>query len=81
MTGRDLIVYILQNGLENEEIFKDGKFIGLKTVCEVAEELNVGVETVRAWCKLHMIEHISAGYIDYLIPGNYKNPLEKTNDK
>ena len=28
MTGRDLIVYILSNNLENEEVFKDGKFIG-----------------------------------------------------
>ena len=28
MTGRELILYILQNGLENEEVFKDGIFVG-----------------------------------------------------
>lgn len=76
MTGRDLIIYILQNGLENEPVFKDGKFIGFKTITEVAEELNVGAETVKAWCKLNMIEHVKVSE-GYLIPGNYKNPLEK----
>ena len=30
MTGRDLIIYILTNNLENEFVFKDGKFIGSK---------------------------------------------------
>lgn len=76
MTGRELIIYILQNGLENEEVIKDGKFIGFKTMEEVAEELIVGAETVRVWCKLHMIEHVKVGDT-YLIPGNYTNPLEK----
>lgn len=78
MTGRDLIIYILQNGLEDESVFKDGKFIGFKTITEVAEELNVGVETVKVWCKLNMIEHVKVDYVDtYLIPDNYENPLEK----
>ena len=31
MTGRELIVYILENGLENEPIFKNGKPIGFIT--------------------------------------------------
>lgn len=49
MTGRDLIVYILSNNLENEEVFKDGKFLGFITVGEAAVKLNVGVSTIYAW--------------------------------
>lgn len=55
MTGRDLIVYILSNGLENEQVFKDGTFIGFITESEVAEKLGVGIATVHAW--------ISEGYL------------------
>lgn len=75
MTGRDLIIYILSNGLENEPVFKDDKFIGFKTACEFAEETNVGVETVRTWWKLNMIP----GFVvegKLYIPGNTESPLK-----
>ena len=36
MTGRELIVYILQNHLEDEPIVNDGKILGLLTVEEAA---------------------------------------------
>lgn len=49
MTGRDLILYILSNGLEEEPVFKDGKFIGFVTMSEAAERNNVGVATVATW--------------------------------
>lgn len=80
MTGRELILYILENGLENEPIFSDGKFIGFKTAYEVAEELSVGIATVDAWCKLGMLPFVQFGTV-YLIPGNYKSPMEKQNEK
>lgn len=46
MTGRDLIIYILANGLEDEEVFQDGKFIGFVTAGEAAAKLGVGVATI-----------------------------------
>lgn len=46
MTGRELILYILSNGLEDEEVFKDGKFIGFLTAGEAAAKMNVGVATI-----------------------------------
>lgn len=49
MTGRDLILYILSNNLENEPVFKDGKFIGFITAGEAAERMNVGVATIYVW--------------------------------
>lgn len=75
MTGRDLIVYILENGLENEPVFKDGKIIGFKTETEVAKELGVGIATVHTWCMLDMIQHVLIGD-KFLIPGNHKSPMK-----
>lgn len=46
MTGRELILYILSNNLEDEEVFKDGKFIGFLTAGEAAEKMNVGIATI-----------------------------------
>ena len=52
MTGRDLIIYILKNGLEDKEIFKDGKINGFLTLEEAAAKLNVGTATVLLWYAL-----------------------------
>ena len=49
MTGRDLIIYILSNGLEDEPVFKNGKFIGFLTDAEAAAKMNVGTATIWAW--------------------------------
>lgn len=56
MTGRDLIVYILQNHLEDEEVFKDGKFIGFLTAKEAAVKFGVSKPTIFAWLTLGMLE-------------------------
>ena len=52
MTGRDLIIYILENHLEDEELFKDGKIPGLLTYEEAAVKFGVGVETIKLWLVL-----------------------------
>lgn len=53
MTGKELILYILQNNLENTVVLEDGFFIGFMTEEEAAAKFNVGVATIRAWyyCK------------------------------
>ena len=71
MTGRELIVYILENHLEDEPVFKDGRFVGFLTVGEVAEIMNVGPLTVRTWAALDRIEYISDGG-HMFIPANFK---------
>lgn len=58
MTGRDLILYILANHLEDEDIFAGGKFVGLYTVSEYASIMDVGPETVRVWAMTGMVESI-----------------------
>ena len=49
MTGRDLILYILENKLEDEPVVKDGVFMWFISEEQVAVKFEVGVATVRAW--------------------------------
>lgn len=83
MTGRDLIIYILSNGLENEPIVKDGKLIGFMTVDEAAARMNVGVATIYVWIYQRQLDFISIGNTIY-IPANSESPiktLQKTEDE
>lgn len=59
MTGRDLIIYILKNNLEDEPVFKDGKFIGFLTDVEAARKMNVGTATIHALIKEHRLEGVT----------------------
>ena len=49
MTGKELILYILHNNLEDVIVLNGGVFIGFMTEEEVAVKFNVGTATVRAW--------------------------------
>lgn len=61
MTGRDLIVYILNNKLEDKPIFHNGQLMGFMTVEEVASTLGVGKATVYAMVATHRIDYICIG--------------------
>ena len=61
MTGRDLMLYILENHLEDEIVIKDGIFIWLMTEEEAAVKFNTGVETVRAWYVCGMLDGTKIG--------------------
>ena len=67
MTGRDLIMYILENHLEDEELFKDGKIPGLMTYEEAAVKFGVGKETISAWTQLEYIHHIKLKEGSYIL--------------
>lgn len=56
MTGRELILYILQNNLEDEPVFKDDKFIGFITIDEAALKFGVGPATIGIWLGLGIID-------------------------
>lgn len=76
MTGRDLIIYILANNLENEPVFKDGKFIGFVTAGEAAAKLDVGVATICAWVHQGWLDSVFVGNGIY-IPANFAPPIQK----
>lgn len=75
MTGRDLILYILQNGLEDEPVFdyKTHKFLGFMTISEAAVKFDVGVATVWVWIEQGWLSYIRLGDMIY-IPANVKDP-------
>lgn len=56
MTGRELIIYILENNLEDEPVFENGKFIGFKTPEEVAVQMGTGSATVIALANMGRIK-------------------------
>lgn len=49
MTGRELMMYILENHLEDEVVIQDGVFVGFMTEEEAAVKFKVGVATIKAW--------------------------------
>lgn len=67
MTGRDLIIYILKNGLEDKQIFENGKLVGFMDVSEAALKFNVGTSTIEVWCIMGVLPHITIG-MNYYIP-------------
>ena len=66
MTGRELIIYILQNGLEDKPVFNKGTFIGYMTMEQAAEKMDVGLNTVYTLMTLGKIGYVRIGE-EYLV--------------
>jgi hypothetical protein len=56
MTGKELIIYILQNNLENEEVFNNQKFAIFMSEEEAAVALGVGTGAIRAMFEMGMLK-------------------------
>ena len=80
MTGRELIIYILQNNLEDEEVFKNGNPFGFMNIWEAAKYFNVGIFTVKAWIDNKKISYINIGDEIY-VQTNGKNPKGVKDDE
>lgn len=78
MTGKDLIVYILTNNLEDEPVFKDGRFIGFMTATDAAIKANVGIATIYTWVHRGRIPGFILGDHVY-IPANFELILSNKN--
>lgn len=57
MIGRELILYILENKLENEVVLRHGIFDNLLDIEGIALDLGVGEATVKTWCKYGMFDN------------------------
>jgi hypothetical protein len=75
MTGRELIMYILSNNLEDEPIFKDGVFVGYKSVWDAAVEMDVGYSTMMAMILTDRIEYVNING-QYFVPCNFNKKGE-----
>ena len=76
MTGRDLIIYILQNDLEDTPVFENGRLLGFMTPQQAAVKFNVGESTIYAWYKLNQLQGIIIG-TELYIPAITENPMER----
>lgn len=79
MTGKDLILYILENDLENEQVFKDGVFIGFMSDEDAAAKFNVGVETIQVWLYLGIIKGAIVNHRAFVF-ANTPDPREERKD-
>jgi hypothetical protein len=61
MTGREMIIFILENKIEDEIVIKDGIFIGFMDEDEAAVRFNVGVATVRTWYAMGKLSGVKIG--------------------
>ena len=61
MTGKELILYILQNNLENTVVLEDGFFVGFMNEEEAAVKFGVGIATIRAWYHCKMLKGTQIG--------------------
>ena len=77
MTGRDLIIYILQNGLEDKPVFENGALLGFMTEQQFASKMSVGVATVEVWINRGDVSDVIRVGDTTLIPMYYSewNPL------
>ena len=61
MTGKELILYILQNNLEDTIVLQNGFFVGFMTEEEAAVKFGVGVAQIRAWYYCEMLKGTQIG--------------------
>jgi len=74
MTGRELVIYILENGLEDQEIIDaQGNPAGMMTPEEAAEKFEVPIATITAWLGTGKLMSFFIGGTHY-IPANAQNP-------
>lgn len=79
MTGRELILYILENHLEDIPMFDTESIFGLMSLREAAAKFDVGYATMDFWYKRGIVSGYKIGDSVYFrkdMPDPRKNPGE-----
>lgn len=76
MTGRELIIYILSNNLEDKPIYENGRVLGFMNIMEAAKKFEVGTATIKVWFENGYLDGVKIGEQIY-IPANAENPIIK----
>ena len=79
MTGRELIIFILVNGLEDDLIVEEMDLLSevCMTLEEAAVKFGVGTATVKAWADGNIIPKICFNDKIYILK-NTPNPMKQT---
>ena len=70
MIDRELILYILENHLEDADVFFFLKMVCLSvflTAEEAAAKFDVGIETIRIWIGIGLLKAITIGDVIYVL--------------
>ena len=67
MTGRELIMFILRNNLEDEIVIENNIFFGLMTEKEASIKFGVGEATIKAWYELGILCGVEIGNSIFII--------------
>lgn len=85
MTGRDLIIYILSNDLEDAPILDNGTILmenlGFIPIDKVALEMGVGFSTVIAWMREGIIRGYNVNNALYIDANSVQTLLDKKERK
>ena len=74
MTGRELIIFIMENGLEDSKLFEDATpGAGFHSLIDAAHKFDVGESTIKVWCERNLIPSIKIGDT-YYVPKSAKRP-------
>lgn len=74
MTGKELILYILENDLLDKDMISIyGAPVWLMTAEEAAAKFNVGIETITIWIRQNRLEVVLIGD-EFYIYRNAKDP-------
>lgn len=66
MTGRDLILYILENGLKDKKIIDGESILGFETLTDAAKHLGCGEASAAVLCIMHKIPTLNINGITYI---------------
>lgn len=76
MTGRELIIYILENGLEDKELFSQNLTPLFISVEKAAVRWNCGTATVKAMIEIGKVKGAKIAD-EYFVLASQPNPFEK----
>lgn len=81
MTGKELIIYILENDLLDKSMFDCDNVVGLLSVSEAAIALGAGNATILAHIKIGTIDTVRVGKMDFVIDNDkFKKLKGRRND-
>ena len=76
MSGRELIIYILKNNLEDEELFSEEFWARMPSPMTVAIRFDVGIATVNGWIMDGKLDVIKFNNKTYVTPDSLNKFVE-----